>query len=117
MDIPDEPRLTLGILDAALADDAAGRATAEEILNHRGSSARVDKNALVVVAADSNGISCACHAASAFAAMRDIPDDRARLKRVQPGTETATRRPPLRCRSPPAPGNGGYIGWGLQVGV
>ncbi len=24
---------------------------------------------------------------------------------VQPGTETATRRPPLRCRSPPAPGN------------
>ena len=39
MGIPDEPRLTLGILDAELAVDAAGRATAEEILNHRGSSA------------------------------------------------------------------------------
>ena len=81
IDIPDEPRLTLGILDAELAVDAAGRATAEEILNHRGSSARANKNALVVVAADSNGISRARRAARSLAAMRDINDDQARLKR------------------------------------
>ena len=81
MDIPDEPRLTLGILDAELAVDAAGRATAEEVLHQRGSSARANKNALVVIAADSNGISRARRAARALAAMRDITDDQPRLKR------------------------------------
>ena len=113
MDIPDEPRLTLGILDAELADDAAGRATAEEILNHRGSSARVDKNALVVVAADSNGISCACHAARALAAMRDIPDDRARLKRFnqEQRQQLAARLSDAEARLPQEMGvisDGGY---------
>lgn len=81
MDIPDEPRLTLGILDPELALDTGGHATAEEILTQRGSSARTNKNALVVIAARSTGISRARRAARALAAMQDINDDQPRLKR------------------------------------
>ena len=81
MDIPDEPRLTLGILDAELAIDGDGRAAAEAVLNHRGGSSRVNKNAVVVAAADSNGIARARRSARALAAMRGINDDQARLKR------------------------------------
>lgn len=81
MDVPDEPHLTLGLLDAELAVDADGRAAAESVLNHRGNSSRVNKNAVVVAAADANGIARARRAARALAAMRDINEDQARLKR------------------------------------
>ena len=81
MDVPDEPRLALGILDAELAVDADGRTAAEAVLNQRGSSSRVNKNAVVVAAADTNGIARARRAARALAAMRDIIDEQARLKR------------------------------------
>ena len=81
MDIPDEPRLALGILDSELTVDGDGRAAAEGILNHRGSSSRVNKNAVVLAAADANGIARARRFARALAAMRDINDDQARLRR------------------------------------
>ena len=81
MDVTDEPRLTLAILSAELTIDGGGRAAAEEILNNRGSSARVNKNALVVAAADSAGISRARQTARTLAAMRDITNDQTRLKR------------------------------------
>ena len=81
MDVTDEPRLTLAILSAGLTIDGDGRPAAEEILNNRGSSARVNKNALVVAAADSAGISRARQTARTLAAMRDITNDQTRLKR------------------------------------
>ena len=58
--------------------------------------------ALVVVAADSNGISRARHAARALAAMRDITDDQARLKRFnqEQGQQLAARLSDAEARLP-----------------
>ena len=81
MDIADEPRLTLGVLRTGLTVDGDGRDTAETILNNRGAAARVNKNAVVIIAADSAGISRARQTARTLAAMRDINSDPARLKR------------------------------------
>ncbi len=81
MDIADEPRLTLGILNVGFTADGDGPKTAEAILNNRGSSARTNKNALVVVAADSPSISRARQTARTLAAMRDITNNPTQLKR------------------------------------
>lgn len=81
LDIADEPRLTLGVLNADLTADADGRATAETILNHRGGSNRVNKNAVAIIAADRAGITRARQTARTVAAMTDITRDQTRLKR------------------------------------
>lgn len=81
MDIADEPRLTMGILNTELTADGDGPAAAEAILNNRGGSARANKNAVVVVAADSASISRARQTARTVAAMRDITGNQTQLKR------------------------------------
>ena len=81
LDIADEPRLTLGVLNAELTADGDGREIAERILNNRGGSARVNKNAIVIIAADRAGITRARQTARTVAAMQDITRDQARLKR------------------------------------
>lgn len=81
MDVADEPRLTMGILNTDLTADGDGPAAAETILNTRGSSARANKNAVVVVAADSASILRARQTARTLAAMRDITGNQAQLKR------------------------------------
>jgi hypothetical protein len=81
LDIADEPRLTLGVLNAELTADADGRTNAESILNNRGGSNRVNKNAIVIIAADRAGITRARQTARTVAAMQDITRDQTRLKR------------------------------------
>lgn len=81
MDIADEPRLALGVLNTELTADGDGPGAAEAILNHRGSSARANKNAVVVVAADSPSISRARQTARTVAAMQDITGNQTQLKR------------------------------------
>ena len=81
MDIADEPRLAMGILNTELTADGDGPAAAETILNNRGSSARANKNAVVVVAADSASILRARQTARTLAAMRDITGNQTQLKR------------------------------------
>ena len=81
MDITDEPRLTLGILNTELTADGDGPKTAEAILNNRGGSARTNKNAVVVVAADRPSISRARQTARTLVAMRDITNSPTQLKR------------------------------------
>lgn len=84
-DVVDEARLTLGILgfDLTLGPERAEdtRSRAETILTTRGGSARSNKNAVVLVAADQNGLVKARQTARALAAMRDISKDQTRLKR------------------------------------
>ena len=81
MDIADEPRLALGVLNTELTADGDGPGAAEAILNYRGSSARANKNAAVVVAADSPSISRARQTARTLAAMQDITGNQTQLKR------------------------------------
>ena len=81
LDIADEPRLTLGVLNAELTADGDGSDAAETILNNRGGSARVNKNAIVIIAADRTGITRARRTARTVAAMQDIMRDQFRLKR------------------------------------
>ena len=81
MDIADEPRLTLGVLNTELTADGDGPGAAEAILNYRGSSARANKNAVVVVAAGSPSISRARQTARTVAAMQDITGNQPQLKR------------------------------------
>jgi len=81
LDVADEPRLTLGVLNAELTADGDGSEAAETILNHRGGSNRVNKNAVVIIAADGAGITRARQTARTVAAMQDITRDEARLKR------------------------------------
>ncbi len=81
MDIADEPRLTLGVLNTELTADGDGPSAAEAILNHRGGSARTNKNAVVVVAADRPSVSRARQTARTLAAMQDITGNQTQLKR------------------------------------
>ena len=81
LDIADEPRLTLGVLNAELTADGDGSDAAEMILNNRGGPARVNKNAIVIIAADRTGITRARRTARTVAAMQDIMRDQFRLKR------------------------------------
>lgn len=84
-DLPDEQRLSLGLLDFDLtigpdrSDETRSRA--DTILNTRGGSARANKNASVLVAADQSGLQKARQTARTLAAMRDISKDQTRLKR------------------------------------
>ena len=93
LDIVDEPRLTLGVLNAELTADGEGRGIAETILSNRGGSARVHKNAVVIIAADRAGINRARQTTRTVAAMQDITRDQARFKRFnQEQRERLTER-------------------------
>jgi len=84
-DLPDEQRLSVGLLDFDLTigpeRSEETRTRADTILNTRGASARANKNAAVLVAADQSGLLKARQTARTLAAMRDITKDQARLKR------------------------------------
>lgn len=84
-DLADEPRLTIGVLATSLPvgpeQGPDTIALADGILNSRGASARTNKNAVVLVAGDRAGIAKARQTARSLAAMREITQDQARLKR------------------------------------
>jgi hypothetical protein len=84
-DLPDEPRLTIGVLDARSSIGPEQRsettALADASLNTRGTAARTNKNAVVLVAGDSAGVTKARQTARTLAAMRDLTRDQVRLKR------------------------------------
>jgi hypothetical protein len=84
-DLVDEPRLTLGLLgfDLTIGPERAAdvQARAQAILTSRGASARSNKNAVALVAADQNGMLKARQTARTLAALRDISNDQTRLKR------------------------------------
>jgi hypothetical protein len=84
-DLPDEPQLTLGILNL---DQRMGRDTsadvmrhAEQVLHNRGSTARTNKNAAMLVAADDVALRKARASARTLAALRDVKTDPPRLSR------------------------------------
>jgi uncharacterized protein len=84
-DLPDEPQLTLGILNL---DQRIGRDTgadvlrhAEQVLHNRGSTARTNKNAAMLVAADEAALRKARTSARTLAALRDVKADPPRLSR------------------------------------
>ncbi len=84
-DLPDSQQLVLGVLDYALP--VGGDANAEtlqvarEALERRGGSWRANKNAAMLIAADSSGIAKARVSARTLAALRDLKGDRHRLGR------------------------------------
>jgi hypothetical protein len=84
-DLPDDPRLCLGLLDFAHRiggeDTAETTRLAAEILEHRGAGWRANKNAVMLVAADGPAIGKARASARTLAALRDIKDDQRRLNR------------------------------------
>ncbi len=84
-DLVDEQRLVLGLLDLSLpvGPETSGDtyARAEEILSNRGGTGRVNKNAVLLVAAEAQMLGKARQTARTLAAMRDIHADRHRLER------------------------------------
>ncbi len=84
-DLPDNQHLTLGVLD--FTQRVGGDSTdetlrlAREILEHRGSTWRSNKNAAMIVAADGPAIAKARSSARTLAALRDLKTDRHRLNR------------------------------------
>jgi len=84
-DLVDEQRLVLGLLDLAysVGPETSGDtfAKAEEILTNRGNISRVNKNAVLVVAAEAQMLGKARQAARTLAAMQEINSDRHRLER------------------------------------
>lgn len=84
-DLPDRPELTLGILDFScrFASDTSEETMrlAKEILEHRGSTWRSNKNAAMLVAADGPAIAKARSSARTLAALRDLQSDKHRLAR------------------------------------
>jgi hypothetical protein len=84
-DLPDNQQLTLGVLDFAyrIASDASDETMrlAREILEHRGSTWRSNKNAAMLVAADGPAMARARSSARTLAALRDLKADRHRLNR------------------------------------
>ncbi len=85
VDLPDKPELTIGILDFShrLGGDMAEETLllAREILEHRGSTWRSNKNAAMLVAADGPAIAKARSSARTLAALRDLQSDKHRLGR------------------------------------
>jgi hypothetical protein len=84
-DLPDNQQLTLGILDFSLrigaeSSDATMRSV-REILEHRGGSWRTNKNAAMLIAADTPALAKARATARTLAALRDLTNDRHRLSR------------------------------------
>jgi hypothetical protein len=84
-DLSDNQHLTLGILDFSLRVGAetsdATLGAAKEILDHRGSSWRTNKNAAMLIAADAPAIAKARVTARTLAALRDLAHDKHRLNR------------------------------------
>jgi hypothetical protein len=85
-DLPDEPRLTLGVLDF---DHRIGPNETEDTLRHaeqvllyRGNAGRANKNAALLVAADAAALSRAKSTARTLAAIDDVKADRARYNRL-----------------------------------
>lgn len=80
--LPDDGRLTLGILDPDLRlGESDSLSTASEILTTKGAGWRAQLNAVVLVAADARALATARATARTLAAMRDLLDDRHRLAR------------------------------------
>jgi hypothetical protein len=84
-DLPDDPALTLGVLDTELRVGPETRAEtlklAMTILEERGGVFRTNKNAVLLVAADDAAIRKARATARTLAALREISEDRHRLAR------------------------------------
>lgn len=84
-DVPDDGRLTLGLLDVDLRlggdDEAASRSTAEEILRSKGAGWRANLNSVVLAVSDDAAMRAARATARTLAAMRDLLEDRYRLAR------------------------------------
>ena len=85
VDLPDEAKLTLGVLDFDLRIGGDGTADtlriARDILERRGSAWRANKNAVMLIAADGPTMAKARGSARTLAALRDINGDRHRLNR------------------------------------
>lgn len=84
-DLPDNQQLTLGVLDFSMRlgteSSEATMRMAKEILEHRGTSWRSNKNAAMLIAADGPAIAKARATARTLAALRDLTEDRHRLNR------------------------------------
>lgn len=105
-DLPDEPRLTLGVLDL---DHRVGPNETEDTLRHaeqmllyRGSAGRANKNAALLVAADAAAVTRARNTARTLAAIDDVRADRARYARLnqEQKDELDTRRTSAADRLP-----------------
>lgn len=85
VDLPDDSRLTLGVLDfywrigAESTSDAVRHA--QEIVEHRGSSFRTNKNSAMLVIADAPALAKTRQTARTLAALRDLKADKHRLNR------------------------------------
>jgi hypothetical protein len=84
-DLSDEPRLSLGLLDLSYrfgGDETADTLRiAQDILDHRGTAWRANKNAAMLVGADGPAITKARASARTLAALRELKSDRHRLGR------------------------------------
>ncbi|MFD0782394.1 ATP-binding protein [Micromonospora azadirachtae] len=84
-DLPDEPRLTLGVLDFEHRINGETTPTtlalARQILENRGSVFRSNKNSAVLVVADSYALTKARASARTLLALQDVQSDQVRLKR------------------------------------
>jgi hypothetical protein len=84
-DLADSQQLVLGVLDFSsrmAGDNSEGTLRlAQEILEHRGSTWRSNKNAAMLVAADGPAMGKARASARTLAALRDLRSDRHRLTR------------------------------------
>lgn len=84
-DLPDEPRLTLGVLDFEHRINGestpATLAHARQILENRGSVFRSNKNSAMLVVADSYALTKARASARTLLALQDVEGDQVRLKR------------------------------------
>ena len=84
-DVPDEARLTLGVLEPEhrLGGESGEVAIgdAEHILTYRGDTFRTNKNSAVLVAGDGYALSKARGSARTLAALREVAADNQRLKR------------------------------------
>lgn len=84
-DLPDRPELVLGILDFSkrfggeTSEDT--KRLAKEILEHRGSTWRSNKNAAMLVAGDAPAMAKARSSARTLAALRELQNDKHRLGR------------------------------------
>jgi hypothetical protein len=85
-DLPDEPRLTLGVLDLDYrigpneTEDTLRHA--EQVLLYRGSAGRANKNAAMLAVADAAALTRAKHTARSRAAIEDVKADKARYNRL-----------------------------------
>jgi hypothetical protein len=84
-DLPDDPHLTLGLLDFSYrlggTDTSDTLRVAQDILEHRGGAWRANKNAAMLAAADGPAITKARASARTLAALRELKTDRHRLSR------------------------------------